>query len=206
MKYAYFRVSTTEKCAKQNYERQEKILKDFSETEKITFDRVFKEHVSGGVRGDERKEFAELLTVVKTGDDVYVTETSRFGRNYIESFQMIDLMTIEMGVNLHFIANRLDVWSGKKLNPYEWLALSQSLLWDEFQKRQIGYNTAKTLQGKKERGIKLGRQPTYSEEEKKTVIYLYKKGLSVKDISEKTKISVPQLYRIIKEKKDEENS
>lgn len=200
MNYAYFRVSTAERCAKQNYERQEKILKDFSATEKVAFDKVFKEHVSGGVRGDERKEFNEMLSVLKAGDDVYITETSRFGRNYIESFQMIDLITIERGVNLHFIANRLDVLSGKKLNPYEWLALSQSLLWDEFQKRQIGYNTAKTLQGKKERGVKLGRQPTYSEEEKNIAICLHRKGVPVKEISEKTKISVPQLYRILKEK------
>ena len=87
--YAYARVSTTLASAKQDCERQKYLL----EHSGMEFDEIFEEHVSGGVKGDQRAEFNRMLEQLDEKDIVCFTETSRFGRNYIDCFEMLDLIT-----------------------------------------------------------------------------------------------------------------
>jgi DNA invertase Pin-like site-specific DNA recombinase len=198
MRYAYFRVSTSEKSAKQNYERQEKILEDFQNSTGVIIDRIFVEHVSGSIRADQRTEFRKLLELLKKDDTVYITETSRFGRNYIDCLQMLDILLLEYFVNVHFICNYITLEAGEKMNPYQWLTISNLFLQDEFQRRKIGFDTAKTLQNKKQHGIKLGAPAKYSKEDRNTVIALWANGYTAKKISEKTGMSLALVYNIIK--------
>ena len=85
--YAYVRVSTSEKANKQDYERQKYLL----EHSEFKFDAIFEEHISGGVKGNQRQEFNKMLELLDEKDIVCFTETSRFGRNYIAYtlFQLI---------------------------------------------------------------------------------------------------------------------
>ena len=55
--YAYCRVSTSDKSAKQDYERQKYLL----EHSGIEFDEIFEEHISGGVKGSQREQFNKML-------------------------------------------------------------------------------------------------------------------------------------------------
>lgn len=87
--YAYCRVSTSDRSAKQDYERQKYLL----EHSGMKFDKVFEEHISGGVKGNQREQFNEMLECLEPTDIVCFTETSRFGRNYIDCFEMLDLIT-----------------------------------------------------------------------------------------------------------------
>ena len=80
--YGYIRVSTSEKQAKQTYKRQKFIFDNSG----IEFEEIYEEHISGGVKGDQREQFNKMLEKIEENDVVCFTETSRFGRNYIDCF------------------------------------------------------------------------------------------------------------------------
>ena len=196
--YGYVRVSTStkqkkikkinaryEEVAKQDYERQRFIFSNAN----VKFDKIFEEHISGGVRGDKRDAFNDLLSIIKEGDTIHFTETSRFGRNYKDNFEIIDMLTLEYKVNVHFISNNILLEGGEKLNPYVWLNLSNCFVIDEFQKRLIGFNTSNKLQSLKSKGVKLGAPCKISQDLKDEAINLYKKGLSQNQISKQLGIS-----------------
>lgn len=159
---AYVRVSTTVASAKQDYERQRYLL----EHSGIEFDEIYEEHVSGGVRGEQRKEFNRMIESLGEKDLVCFTETSRFGRNYIDCFDMLDIITQQKKCTVKFLSNGITLEGGEKMNPYTWMTVSQFFIQDEFLKRQIGYNTSNALQRKKEQGVKLGAKPKLTEEQK----------------------------------------
>lgn len=166
--YGYYRVSTSEsntkriksaekrekqeKQAKQTFERQQSILASSG----IVFDQIFQEHISGGIRADQRAEFNKLLAVLKEGDTIVVSETSRFGRNYIDNMDMVDIITVEYNANIKFLSNGIELKGGENLDTEQWFVLSMLFLVDERQKRQIGDNTRKALQAKIAKGQKLG--------------------------------------------------
>lgn len=197
-KYAYQRVSTSlkakkrgskqnnyEERAKQDYERQKYILSKSG----IEFDQVFEEHITGGVRGDQRQEFNKMLEVLEEGDLVVFTETSRFARNYIDAFDILDIITLQYKASVKFLSNNITLNGGEKLNPYEWLTISNFFIMDEFQKRQIGYNTKNKLCALKEQGVRLGRPETIPQEQKDKIVELYKQGMSQNKISQELNIS-----------------
>ena len=111
---------------------------------------------------------------------------------------MLDILLLEYFVNVHFICNYITLEAGEKMNPYQWLTISNLFLQDEFQRRKIGFDTAKTLQNKKQHGIKLGAPAKYSKEDRNTVIALWANGYTAKKISEKTGMSLALVYNIIK--------
>lgn len=69
MKYFYARVSTKE----QNLDRQ------LAEAEKHNIDRVFSDKQSG--KNFERVEYQRMKSLVKRGDEVFIKELDRLGRN-----------------------------------------------------------------------------------------------------------------------------
>ena len=191
--YAYCRVSTTDKSAKQDYERQRYLL----EHSGIEFDEIFEEHISGGVKGNQREQFNRMLEKLQEKDLVCFTETSRFGRNYIDCFEMLDLITQKVGASVKFLSNGIELLGGAKMNPYQWMTISQFFIQDEFLKRQIGYNTANALRRKKEQGVILGR-PTTIDEKTLTLIHtLREQGCSYDKISEETGVSKGSISRIL---------
>ena len=193
----YMRVSTTEKSAKQDYERQKYIL----EHSGFDFDEIYEEHISGGVKGSQRQEFNKMLETLGDKDIVCFTETSRFGRNYIDCFEMLDLITQEKKASVRFLSNGITLEGGTKMNPYEWMTISQFFIQDEFLKRQIGYNTANALKRKKEQGVKLGRKEKFDSEMRARVCNLHKKGLSFREIERQLGVSKATVFRILKEQK-----
>lgn len=100
--YGYCRVSTSEKSAKQDYERQRYLFDNSG----IDFDGIFEEHISGGVKGNQREQFNKMLELLQPTDIVCFTETSRFGRNYIDCFEMLDLITQEKQASVRFFIKR----------------------------------------------------------------------------------------------------
>ena len=191
--YAYCRVSNTDRSAKQDYERQRYLL----EHSGIEFDEIFEEHISGGVKGNQREQFNKMLEKLQEKDLVCFTETSRFGRNYIDCFEMLDLITQKVGASVKFLSNGIELLGGAKMNPYQWMTISQFFIQDEFLKRQIGYNTANALRRKKEQGVILGR-PTTIDEKTLTLIHsLREQGCSYDKISEETGVSKGSISRIL---------
>ena len=192
--FAYMRVSTTEKSAKQDYERQKYLL----EHSGIKFDEIFEEHISGGVKGDQRKEFNRMLESLDEKDIVCFTETSRFGRNYRDCFEILDIITQEKKASVRFISNNIILEGGEKMNPYTWMTVSQFFIQDEFLKRQIGYNTSNALQRKKEQGVILGRPKTIQDDTIESVKRLYSNGYKMQQIGDMLGISKSTVSRMIK--------
>ena len=134
-------------------------------------------------------------------DLVCFTETSRFGRNYIDCFEMLDLITQEKKASVMFLSNGITLEGGQKMNPYQWMTISQFFIQDEFLKRQIGYNTSNALQRLKQQGVKLGRKSIYKDDDKDKVIGLYTSGLTYKEIAQETGLSLATICRMVKETK-----
>lgn len=192
--YAYVRVSTTLASAKQDYERQRYLL----EHSGIEFDDVFEEHISGGVRGDQRKEFNRMIDGLGEKDIVCFTETSRFGRNYIDCFDMLDIITQQKKATVKFLSNGIELEGGEKMNPYTWMTVSQFFIQDEFLKRQIGYNTSNALKRKKEQGIVLGAPRQYDDCTVTKILELRDMGWSVRKIADELEISKSTVSRLMK--------
>lgn len=195
--YAYCRVSTSDKSAKQDYERQKYLLDNSG----IKFDEVFEEHISGGIKGTQREHFNKMLSKLQDNDLVCFTETSRFGRNYIDCFEMLDIITQQYGASIKFISNGLELKGGEKLNPYTWLTISNFFIMDEFLKRQIGFNTKNALARKKEQGVVLGKPKT--EIDKETIDYVVSNygKITNKEIMIKSKLSRRLFERLLNENK-----
>lgn len=192
---AYCRVSTSEKSAKQDYERQMYLL----ENSGYKFDMIFEEHISGGVKGNQREQFNKMLECLEPSDMVCLTESSRFGRNYIDCFEMLDLITQKKKATVKFLSNGITLEGGEKMNPYTWMTVSQFFIQDEFLKRQIGYNTSNALQRKKQQGVVLGRPRTISDDVRQEIITLKKGGKTYREISKELGVSIATINRITKE-------
>lgn len=178
--YGYCRVSTSEKSAKQDYERQKYLF----EKSGIVFDEMFEEHISGGVKGDQREEFNKMLNKLQPSDIVCFSETSRFGRNYIDCFEMVDLITQTKNASVKFLSNGIELKGGEKMNPYTWLTISNFFIMDEFLKRQIGFNTSNALQAKKARGEKISRYEETSPIKKEQIRQLREQKMSYQEIAD----------------------
>lgn len=198
--YGYMRVSTQkrkgekEKKRQQDYERQIYLFNHCG----LKIDKIFEERISGGVRGDERDTFKELLALLKPNDLVVFTESSRFGRDYKDCLDIVDILTLEHNVSIKFISNGMTLKGGEELNPYEWMALSQFFLADEFQKRIISFNTSNKLQALKEQGVVLGAPTTIPQEVRDRVVEMYKQGMSQNKISQALNISRTVISKEIK--------
>lgn len=189
--YGYVRVSTSEKQAKQTYERQKFIFDNSG----IEFEEIYEEHISGGIKGNQREQFNKMLEKIEENDVVCFTETSRFGRNYIDCFEILDLITQEKKATVRFLSQGIVLEGGSKMNPYQWMMISQFFIQDEFLKRQIGYNTSNTLQAKKAQGVVLGRPTTFDIDE---VIKLKSQGYKQKEIAQKLNVSPSAISMALK--------
>lgn len=179
--YGYARVSTSERLAKQDYERQKYLF----EKSGIMFDKMFEEHISGGVKGNQREQFNKMLDILEPDDIVCFSETSRFGRNYIDCFEMIDLITQTKKATVKFLSNNIELKGGEKMNPYTWLTVSNFFIMDEFLKRQIGYNTSNALKARKAAGVALGRKKSDNYDEQVAEIEkCLKNGYTAREIWE----------------------
>lgn len=194
--YGYVRVSTSEKQAKQTYERQKFIFDNSG----IEFEEIYEEHISGGIKGSQREQFNKMLEKIEENDVVCFTETSRFGRNYIDCFEILDLITQEKKATVRFLSQGIVLEGGSKMNPYQWMMISQFFIQDEFLKRQIGYNTSNTLQAKKAQGVVLGRPTTFDIDE---VIKLKSQGYKQKEIAQKLNVSPSAISMALKNRATE---
>jgi len=100
--YNYMRISTKESTDKQSFNRQEKSLKAYAETNKIEYLLGFKDNCTGSTFN--RPEWLKLERLLQNGDTVVFKEISRFTREAEEGYKKyMELMN--KGVNLVFIDN-----------------------------------------------------------------------------------------------------
>lgn len=190
----YIRVSTSEKSAKQDYERQRYLF----DKSGLPIEKVYEEHISGGVKGDQRQQFNAMLETLDSDTTVVLTESSRFGRNYIDCFEMLDLITQQKKAGVLFLSNGIELKGGEKMNPYTWLTISNFFIMDEFLKRQIGYNTKNALKAKKESGVHLGRNFKYEAETVAEIVGLREQGVTLQAIADRLGMSKNTVASILR--------
>lgn len=202
MDYFYMRISTREKSEndkrkdqEQTFERQKGIFERYGYV--LTEENTFAERISGKTKADERNEFEKMLNVLKKGDRVIFTETSRFARSYINGMQMLDTLVYEKQVNVKFVSNNIELYANSKYNPYTWYTISQMLLADELQRRIISFNTTNGLAKKKADGVLLGRNSGLTQAQRDEIKMLKKSGMKQVDIAKKFNTTKSTVSRIV---------
>lgn len=102
--FSYKRISTKEERGLQKYNRQEKALERYAESNNIEFVAEFQEDVSGK-NFEDRKEWNRLERLLQSGDVVVFKDISRFTRESEEGYKKY-MELLEKGIDLIFIDNQ----------------------------------------------------------------------------------------------------
>ena len=100
--YTYMRISTKESNDKQSFNRQEKSLKVYAESNNIEYLLSFKDDTSGSTF--DRQAWNKLENIIQKGDTIVFKEISRFTREAENGYKKyMELM--QKGINLIFLDN-----------------------------------------------------------------------------------------------------
>lgn len=171
MRYAYVRVS----CAdKQEFDRQELILKDYN------IDRLFEEKISGTKKACGRERFAEMLEVLKAGDEVYFESMSRMARSMQDLIETTNILVKKYGVKVVFIKENVKI-GGDNAGMDAMTALVFHIMgaFAQFERDLISDRTKDGLKAKKALGVKLGRKRQIDEATEAAIVKAYGTGNGV---------------------------
>ena len=191
MNYAYMRVSTVDK---QEFIRQEFALKDYQ------IDKFFEEKISGTKKASTRPEFEKLLEEVKQGDTIYFESMSRMARSMQDLIETTNFLANKKKVKVVFIKENLTV-GGSGLDAMSQLVFNIMGAFAQFERDLISDRTKQSLQAKKQAdpNFKIGRERTYSDSFRSSVVEFYKDGHTMAETGEKFGISSATVYRFVKE-------
>ena len=191
MNYAYMRVSTVDK---QEFIRQEFALKDYQ------IDKFFEEKISGTKKASTRPEFEKLLEEVKQGDTIYFESMSRMARSMQDLIETTNFLANKKKVKVVFIKENLTV-GGSGLDAMSQLVFNIMGAFAQFERDLISDRTKQSLQAKKQAdpNFKIGRERTYSDSFRSSVVEFYKNGHTMAETGEKFGISSATVYRFVKE-------
>lgn len=171
MRYAYVRVS----CAdKQEFDRQELILKDYN------IDRLFEEKISGTKKACGRERFAEMLEVLKAGDEIYFESMSRMARSMQDLIETTNILVKKYGVKVIFIKENVKI-GGDNAGMDAMTALVFHIMgaFAQFERDLISDRTKDGLKAKKALGVKLGRKRQIDEATEAAIVKAYGTGNGV---------------------------
>ena len=174
MKVGYRRVSTLE----QSLERQ-----DLGEC-----DRVFEEKQSAG--SANRPALQELLSFVRSGDEVVVYSIDRLGRNLIDLQNIIQHLN-DKGVTIRFLSENLS-FSGSGGCAFQTLQLQMLGAFAQFERTIIRKRQAEGIAKAKQRGVYSQRKKSVNPDKVKQ---LFQDGMSKAAIAKHLNISRMSVYR-----------
>lgn len=197
-KIGYARVSSKE----QNLDRQLEALQDVS--------KVFSDKASG--QSTERPQLQDMLTYLREGDIVVVTELDRLGRNNKELTELMNQIqqkgaTLEV-LNLPSMTGIEDDNLRRLINN---LMIELYKYQAESERKRIRERQAQGIAIAKQRGRFKGRKKKYSfkDEGLQHAFDLYQQGLTEKEIERKTGINrttlrrYRQKYNVVREDRKE---
>lgn len=196
----------------QDYEYQVNLLTELAKGRNWNILKVFANKVSGAKKNEEREEITELLEYVKTNkvDKVLCTEISRLGRSTLEALKTIEVLN-EHKVCL-FLANygleTLD--KDGKVNPVASLICTILLEVAQMERGMIrnrmamGYAEYINKRRADKEAHPIGRPKSYRKsddlykEQYAKEISLLRKGISLRNVSAISGVSVNTLRRLKK--------
>ena len=188
---AYLRVST----GKQNPENQREEIKRFAEEKNMAIDQWVIETASGKLAPRKRK-LGRVLSRMKKGDTLIVSEISRLSRSLTE------IMTI-MGQCLE---KEISIYTTKERYTFDNSINSKVLcfafgLVAEIERNLISMRTKEALAVKKAEGVRLGRRPGSNvkieviEQNKERIARMLDSGMSITQMCRKIGISRHTWYK-----------
>lgn len=190
MRFGYARVSTNE----QNYDLQlDALIKDGIAKEDIYTDKISTRKAS-----NERQGLSELLSKLRTGDEVVVWRLDRFGRTLKELIALVTDLG-ERGIGFISMTENIDTTTaGGMLIFHIFGALA------EFEREVIRERTKAGLDAARARGRKGGRPKVMTDPKKLQQMFaLYdSKQTPVEDIIKTFGVSRGKFYGLLKERSD----
>ena len=195
----YCRVSTQV----QDYERQVSDLTQFAKKHQWEIAETFTEKISGAKKNDERKELTSLLSYacVHYINRVRVTELSRLGRDTLQVLAAIDMLN-KAKVSLYIMNYNIETLTPDgKVNPMTQFMITLLAEVARMERRTIKERMASGYNNFRANGGKVGRKTGYRKSDEdfrtqyKDVFRLLGKGVSLRDISKATGVSVNTVKR-----------
>lgn len=188
----------------QEYEHQENILLETCQKNSWEIIDTIRETISGTKKNEEREGISELKKVVlqKKPDMVVCWEISRISRTSLGFHQLLSFLT-ENKVSLYIQNLNLHTLDDNG-NENHITGLILSLMAEIAKMETITLRTRVkvSLKNLKDKGIKLGRPKNTSETKDKTikkypeVIKYLTKGLSIREVSRLTKVSINTTHKV----------
>lgn len=195
----YCRVSTQV----QDYERQVSDLTQFAKKHQWEIAETFTEKISGAKKNDERKELTSLLSYASVHyiNRVLVTELSRLGRDTLQVLAAIDMLN-KAKVSLYIMNYNIETLTPDgKVNPMSQFMITLLAEVARMERRTIKERMASGYNNFRANGGKVGRKTGYRKSDEdfrtqyKDVFRLLGKGVSLRDISKATGVSVNTVKR-----------
>lgn len=180
MRFFYARCSTRA----QNEARQIEYARELG----IDDNQIFIDKASG--KNADRPALKDMLSRLRNGDEVYITELSRLGRNTKDLLDLVEQFE-QMNVELHSKKEAIDTTTpAGKLVFHIFASVA------EFQRQIILENAAEGREAAKKQGKPIGR-PKVSQSKLEYALHLFEhsKDKSVAEICAETNISRSTLYR-----------
>ena len=190
----YCRVSTQV----QDYERQVSDLTQFAKKHQWEIAETFTEKISGAKKNNERKELASLLSYARVHyiNRVLVTELSRLARDTLQVLAAIDMLN-KAKVSLYIMNYNIETLTPDgKVNPMTQFMITLLAEVARMERRTIKERMASGYNNFRANGGKVGRKTGYRKSDEdfrtqyKDVFRLLGKGVSLRDISKATGVSV----------------
>lgn len=182
----------------QDYERQVADLTELTARHNWQIVETFSEKVSGAKKNVERKELNRLLAYVREQNinKVLVTELSRLGRDTLQVLSVIEALN-NIGVSLYILNYSIETLRPDgKVNPMSQFMITILAEVARMERKTIRERMDSGYRNYRENQGKVGRKKGYRKSDEqlqadyKDVIRLLKKGVSLRDVSKATGVSV----------------
>jgi DNA invertase Pin-like site-specific DNA recombinase len=191
--YGYVRVSSME----QNEDRQMIALKNVG----VLSQNIYMDKQSG--KDFHRANYEKLVSLLQTGDLLYIMSIDRLGRNYAEIQNQWRILTKEIGVDICVLdMPLLDTRNGKDLMGTFIADLVLQILSfvAENERENIRKRQEQGIAAAKKRGVRFGRPEKKVPDNFKTIVTWWEQGqISMEDVLKKCQMSESTFYRRMRE-------
>ncbi len=202
----YARVSSSgSQEQRQNTERQVTALLGYANSEGLTVERMFEEHISGAKKNSERAGLQECLTYARDNQIgvILFSELSRAGRQIWEVLATVKFC-VDNKIDMFFQKEGLRLFEGEKVNGVMAIYISCLSFCAEKEREAIAFRLNQGRELALSKGVRFGRKPGSCEsldrkaEKHADIIKYLRKGCSVRDTAHLCQAGVSTVQRVKK--------